>query len=667
MYKSTIRRTTPGSCLVVIVLAAAAAVAEDADALRTRQRMAQQWYEVRQEVIEELPRRDVIQWSNQLASRLDGAGHRTLFAALEVFIRAGHEDRTTDVVNRLNRLELPPIIYHYVAEDHLIRRELWGPLRMLLDAHPECCPVYFEKFRRHWWETGDRAELESWLKTRYETDWRSWHTHYFWVLSEQGKIAALVERLEAEVRRKPTDGQLVFKYLAAAGTLADRIQSPEKRPDVAWLGDVARPRYAMDAHALGRRLADDEHYAQAIELLDHSLTRPITDYDKKAVQEECSKPFAEGEYEPTIRRWTKTSLARNCKEAGEFARAQKLTEELLGPDATLKDLGLVRFAGEVQRASGQRVIEGRIKKAEEENKDSIRYWLRRAAYYIGRQEDGLAEDAFKSALALPADGSRPGAVQQYAGFLVRKREYSRANELLREELERIGWNDGSAEYLVHDLLELDRRAQFKFRSDDPLLWRFLAERKGYDYREENVLRAFLNKFRASGNEQAFWDKVLKLAGPGSDPRRRFVVGKFLLHYDRAEQAVPLLEDALRRWAYSSLREQMGSTLLRAYLETGDWRMAEQMFRSLRSQKTFSDVRQCLADLALAAAKNADKDDSLRLWKERANLDLTDLEELNELAAAGMKKPLADFYSKLAKRDPNNKAVARALDILESKQ
>ena len=72
----------------------------------------------------------------------------------------------------------------------------------------------------------------------------------------------------------------------------------------------------------------------------------------------------------------------------------------------MDDLGPYLLAGRVQAASGQRVVEGRIKKAEEEQKDSVRYWLNRAQYYLGRKEKEQSEQAYQSAMKLPADSLR---------------------------------------------------------------------------------------------------------------------------------------------------------------------------------------------------------------------------------------------------------------------
>jgi len=622
------------------------------------------WWEVRREVVEKLADRDVIEWSNALAGQIEEADRRALFTALDVFYRAGHTQRVPAVVRRLCRLELQWWDKDYLS-DSLIRFQLWDSLRIFLEACPDSRPSNFLQYLFHWWETGDRVELEAWLKRRYEADWRTWHRDYFWVLSERKKLAPLVERLVAEIRNEPTDGQLAFKYLAAVEMVAREIPSSEPLPDIGWLGDVARPKFAVDAYDLGHTLAYKTHHEQAIALFDHSLTRPITERDLNAAMWRCSMLPSGVEHRKLVRRWTKAELAASCKAAGRLDRAQKLVEELLGPEAKLDDLAMVRFAGQTQLASGQRVIESRIKKAEEENKDSVQYWLRRASYYTGRKEHKQADEAFQRALALPPDDNRRIAVGEYVRFLAeRQHRYDDAAGLSRRELRRIAPNYDVVSSLVWWLLKLDSGGQATFDSDDPLLWQFLADRQTYDTQEESVLEAFYGKMQARGGKESFCVKAEKLAGPDTDPTRRYVIGKVLLKAGRARRALPLLEDAYRRWPHPEMRGHVTRPLLQAYHKTGDWESAEKMLRKVRSDLHLSEVNSWYVDFAVLAARSGAKDGALRLWRQRANLELVDREGMDKLLNAGMEGPLRAFYSGLAKRDPDNRAVAAALAARE---
>jgi len=623
------------------------------------------WWEVRREVIEKLAERDVIDWSNELAGQVDDAELRTLFTALDVFYRAGHADRVPALVRRFCELELQWWDKEYLA-DTLIRFRLWESLHEFLEAYPQFCPANFHQYQWHWWETGDRAGLEAWLKTRYQADWRTWYRYYYRVLCDREKIAPLVEELRAEIRTDPADGQLVFRYVEAVRVLCENLRTGEERPSIAWLGEVARPRFAVDAYDVGGALAAKGHHAEAIRLFDHSLSLPIADYDRKAMSWRCSMALSEAGWEKLVRDWTKAELAASCKEAGELDRAQKLVEELLGPDADLSDLSTVRFAGEVQSASGQRVIEGRIKKAEEENKDSVQYWLRRASYYAGRKELQKAEDAFRTALALPPDDYRRMAVVEFARFLIESCErYDDAAGLLRAELRRIAPNYDVNSPLIYWLLKLDAENQVTFAADDPELWRFLEDRETYGYQEERVLRALWTKARTAGTEEWLWSKAVKLAGPDAHPTRPCVVGEELRRGGHARRAVPLLEDAFRRWHAPPVLAEPARPLLEAYREVGDWKSAESVLERVRTNLHLDEFQSWFANLAALAAENGARDDGLRLWRKRANLDLNDLDKMDRLIAAGMKEPLQAFYTELAGRDPNNQAVLAALRTLES--
>ena len=645
------------------------------------------WSEIRREVIEELAERDVIEWSSQLAGQIDKADLPTLVIALEVFIRSGHQERVPAVVRRLCGIEagedsnsvggkperpaLTENCKYYVGET-LIRFELWDSTRIFFDAFPEYYHADLPRYREHWWKTEDRDELEAWLKGRCELSPEGSFgegtprifREYYWVLCQRGKLQSQVAQLRQEIVAQPTDAPLIRKYLTAVDVLASHAALPQQAPKVTWLGDVARPKYAMDAYDLGRTLAGKQLHSQAIRLFNHSLSRPIADYDRQAVQQCCSMLIPEAEKEGLIRRWTKAELAASCKEAGQVERAQRLVEELLGPNAEMSDLGLVRFAGQVQLASGYRVIEKRIKKAEDENKDSVQYWLRRASYYIGRKEHDQADDAFRKALALPADDYHRTAVGEYARFLIRTcKKYDRAKRVLREELQRIAPNYDVVSPLVHWLLELDSKYHVPISADDPLLWQFLADRETYGSQEEQVLKVLLGKSSSAATD-FFCARVVKLAGPEAHPSRRHIVGRILLRADRARQAAPLLQDAFRRWPHPATRFQPARPLLAACLETGNLELAEETLGSVRVQLHISELKSWLADLAVAAAKEGDQDNALRLWRKRANIDMNDLGQIDDLVAVGMRQRLQAYFADVKKRDPNNRAVEAALEELK---
>ncbi len=642
------------------------------------------WYEIRREVIEELAERDVIDWSRQLAGQIDKADLPGLITALEVFIRSGHQERVPAMVRRLcgievgensnlvgTRLDRPALTdncKYYVGET-LIRFGLWDSTRIFFDAFPEYYHADLPKYREQWWKTGDRDELEAWLKGRCDVSREGSFgegtprifREYYWVLWQHGKLQSHAAQLRQEIVAHPTDARLIRKYLTAVDVLASHAAPPQPAPNIAWLGEVARPKYAMDAYDLGRTFAGKRLHSQAIRLLDHSLSRPITNYDRQAVQQCCSMLIPEEEKEKLIRRWTKAELAASCKEAGQVERAQQLVEELLGPDAETSDLGLVRFAGQVQRASGYRVIEKRIKKAEDESKDSVQYWLSRASYYIGRKELDQADDAFKKALALPPDDYRRTAVGEYARFLIRTcKQYDRTKRVLREELQRIAPNYDVVSPLVYWLLELDSKYDVPISADDPLLWQFLADRETYDHQEERVLKVLMGKSHSAAATDSFCARAVKLAGPDAHPSRRYIVGGLLLRADRARQAAPLLQDAFQRWPHPATRFQPARPLLAACLETGDLESAEQTLRSVRTQLHISELKSWLADLAIAAAEKGDKDNALRLWRKRANVDMNDLGQLDDLVATGMRQRLQAYYADVKNRDPNNRAVEAAL-------
>ena len=113
-----------------------------------------------------------------------------------------------------------------------------------------------------------------------------------------------------------------------------------------------------------------------------------------------------------------------------------------------------------------------------------------------------------------------------------------------------------------------------------------------------------------------------------------------------------------------MRFQPARPLLAAYLETGDLKSAEKTLRSVRIQLHISELKSWLADLAIAAAKEGDEDNALRLWRKRANVDMNDLDQIDDLLAAGMRQRLLAYYAEVKSRDPNNRAVEAALARLK---
>jgi len=340
-------------------------------------------------------------------------------------------------------------------------------------------------------------------------------------------------------------------------------------------------------------------------------------------------------------------------------------EELTGKkDGTLDDLGPLLFAGKVQAATGQRVVEGRIKQAEEPRKDSERYWLARAKYYMGRKENGEAEKAYKRALALKPGPDRSSVIDDYGDFLVRLGRLPAAEALFRSEFERVVGGEGSEPgFWIQHLKHLEGKEGVTFAWNDPLMWRWLAIRKESYFgsiAQKNVAWCWS---RATGQRPAFWAKAEALAGETPPASVDFVLARLLAREGNKAEAAKRMTAAWARWTNndSPSRHQAGPELMCLYVDQGNWKEAEKVLLSLRDVAGFggSDERDWLARLAIAAARADSKGDAMRLWRRRAGQDLTDQRGLSELASHGLRERLAAYYAGLARRAPGNCAIAAA--------
>ncbi|MBU4429148.1 MAG: hypothetical protein KKE37_07325 [Verrucomicrobia bacterium] len=634
----------------------------------------------------ELPRRDLLEWSDELAPGIPTADGPTLCLAISVFQRAGQPERISKVIPRLKDLLKAErtdgaVIYWLCPSGHYEQVREW------LDAFPQDIYSTGEwKAFLNWFEKKEGAKaIESWLcdKAAHERSTRSaiggwydysrWSQLYWERLQANGKLQSHVATLAEKIRKEPTRTDAVVEYLGARSMLDD---TAKKTMPIGWLADVVRIEHALDNWGLGRMLADEKEYEGAIRLFDKSLACPVADYDRQNFNRVsmCSMFVHPDGVEPILRQWTRGALAQACFQAGKLDRAQKLVEELTGKkDGTLADLGPFLFAGQVQAASGQRVVEARIKKAEEEQKGSVRYWLNRANYYIGRKEFEQAEQAYQSALKLPPDGHRFEVVRDYGWFLFNRERYGEADKLYRAEIARIGLNDpnGSNDFWFHQLERMDGKGGVRFSWDEPLIWQWLSEAKKRNFGQSEQFWlgwAAEKTTKTPEGWAAFEKKARALAADPCSPPLRYCLGTILQGHGQVQEGLRMVVEAYDQWPLNSYPNEIhvGKTVLGAYVGQSDWKNAEKILERLQNKPGFSGLEDSLGGIAVAAAKAGAPDDAMRLWRRKANLDLTKQDGLEALAAAGLAERLRDYYAGLAKRAPDNAAIAAALKKLEVK-
>ncbi|GEM_PF-1938777 len=638
-----------------------------------------------QRLAAELPRHNLLEWSEELAAAIPTADGPTLCLAISVFQRAGQPERIAKVIPRLKGL-LDAERTDEATIYWLCRHGHYAQIRQWLDAFPQDIPGDHDEMKAflHWFEKKDGAKAaESWLRDKAAHErptalddiyGSNWSRLYWKHLQAAGKLQAHVAELAETVRKEPTRTDAVLEYLGARRALDD---DAKKTAPVGWLADVVCLEHAVDNWGVGRMVADEKGYAGAIRLFDKSLACPIRDYDRQNFNRVsmCSMFVGPDEVETILRRWTRSALAQACFHAGKLDRAQKLVEELTGKkDGTLSDLGPFLFAGQVQDASGLRVVEARIKKAEEQQKDTALYWLKRADYYIGRKEFEQAEQAYQSALKLPSDARYFEVVRDYGQFLFDRQRYLEAEKLFRAEIERVGLDDpnGIPDFWFNQLVRLDGKGDVRIPWDDPLVWQWMDEEKNRGFHQAAQIRMEWAA-RKSGETPAGWaafeKKARALAADPCTPPLRYCLGTILQGHGQAQEGLRMMADAYDHWPVNGYpwARDVGKTVLDAHVSQGDWKNAEKVLDGLQNKHGFSGLEGSLGRIALVAAKAAALDDAMRLWRRKAALDLTNQDDLEALAAAGLADRLRDYYAGLAKQAPGNGAIAAALKKLAAKQ
>jgi hypothetical protein len=624
-----------------------------------------------------LVKRSHLEWSEELAAKLETADAETLIVSLEVFLRAGQPERVSKTIRLLGKV--PGISNPSVAvTDRLIKRGWYEQARLWFDTFPTArwLDSDIRLFLTSMAENQGQATTEAWLreKSRREQEsqrnWdhpagKPWAELYCRQLAAWGKLSEHVASLRKEIEKKPNDIDLASAYLAARHALPDA-----ERPSQDWLADVLRLEHALDNFILARHFSFDENYKAAIHFCDQSLACQISDYDRQRFSASAlTQMFVPPEkVEAFLRQWTKADLAEACFHDGQLDRAQKLVEELTGKkDGVLADLGPYRFAGQVQSASGQRVVEGRIKKAEEEGKDSVRYWLNRAEYYIGRKENDQAEQAFQSAMKLPADDLRHDLVRDYGVFLQNNGRYKNEERLYRDEIDRVGVGVATADWL-YSLWALYRYGNVGLGCDDPLFWSWLNARKAEGFHQSS--QGFLiDLAEHNDNWATFERKARELAGDNPPPMLQFCLGRILYNHSKSREGMWMMDSAYSRWPADGYPPSgyVATEVLQALLDQNEPKAAEAVVDRLLVDPAYGVYNpsygwntEWLGEFAVKAARRVAADLAMRLWERKAALDLGDLDFLVVLASDGLHDRLIKFYGDLSRKAPDNKAIKEAL-------
>ncbi len=429
-------------------------------------------------------------------------------------------------------------------------------------------------------------------------------------------------------------------------------------PNLEWMADAFTPRLAFDVARLGQELRE----RAAVPVLERALAMPVTDEDATAVRDyaRMHSCMAMPSDDPAFwKAWLHTSIQNSLLAAyhlilelspvpGDAARAQALMVAMANDQPEQHGLPSISLftAGTVQSAPGARVIEGRVRASEEEQRDSPEYWKGRADYYKGRREVPEALDALDRALALTPFEKNPAGRYFLIFDRARLLPSSQGAAFLREELARM---PADSEYAPHTFAQLISDWPESILVDDPLAWRHLEAISDWYVNEFRILLLLAERARHDGLD-AFWKRAEELAHTGPAARAA-TLGGVARHLEDFPRVVALLATAVDGMPPGETRERAALTLFQAYREQRDWTRAESIWPLARLRLTPREEVRWLGELAVAQAKAGAADEAMRTWARAANLDRRELKELAGLADAGLRDRLVAFYADIARRDP----------------
>ena len=607
-------------CLVLLLLASAA-VAEEPD-----------WWIVERDVVGQLFTRDVGAWARALdvAAMPDAVVAR--MTRFQVLVRAGHARGQRRAIRALR--DLAPVL-QAGAIDFLIGREDREMARFAMEQWPHAPPGWGRAFFRDWAKTAKPGEVDRWLAVQAGKS-RHWILTRLDFRHSLGTADELVDEQAEAVRKRPDDLDGVLFYL-------DVLNAARATRDLGWIANVVRPQRARDSRRLGSKLLSHAPRV-GIALLERAASQPLTDEERRGLTFLLSVP-SDIDIEQRFRDGVKLDLMRAYLRVGEAARSQKLLEELSARYPNGIPAGMLAIAGQVQAASGARVIEERVRKAEAANKDDPLYWLGRAHYFAGRKQHRDADDAFGQAWRRRTDRTAGRIVNDHARYRFQVGGIPAVLALLRARIAGAELDSPYAAGVVSQMLYYANDDSSFPKPTEELWWRYLKRRPVWGTGSEEGLFRRMAERVADTDRDAFWKRAEALAAnthPGRAKRIGWVMTGCGLH----RRAIPLLRDAMRRLEREPERNSARSTCFDALLALRDWKNAEVLCSNLRSQEGPREVIGRYSRLALTAARAGARRDALRIWLTRTNLDRGDLRFIEEMAAAGLGRKLAALYRKL---------------------
>ncbi|UCD53053.1 MAG: hypothetical protein JSW27_10510 [Phycisphaerales bacterium] len=485
-----------------------------------------------------------------------------------------------------------------------------------------------------------------------------------------GRSERLVRELTNRVRGNPEDIDSAIMFLDA---LVYARHTGAEGWDFSWMAEAIRPQLTTEAEQIASRLKTLNNWMTAATFYIQAIDTPLTDEEVGHLAMMHQAFISPEQLRAAFAVHAREGMAECLLKMGRKDQAQKWTVEA-ADIRERHDLGLnALFAGQVQAASGQRVIESRIKEEERKSEHDPEYWRKRAQYYRGRNEPHQEEQALRRGLALTTPRAEPERqskghmdrrrwlLADYAHFLARTNRPAEAVALLRQELEHAPATSESTKRAGR-LLAFDFAKHLS--EDDEVLWTWLANRPKWEHTEKRLLWRMLERAERDDLDRHFL-RAEELANE-RDPSRAYTLGWTMNRMQFPKRSIPLLEYAAETAHDDESKERARFTLFESCLDIGDWRRAEQLFPEASKRLTPREVPEWYSRIAVVAAAAGKKVDAMRIWKAVANVNPAELAVLGDLVKYGLRGELMAFYDEMAKRMPSSEIPAKALRALEER-
>lgn len=602
------------------------------------------------------------------------SAYERLLKQLDQEVRQGNETAAKSTIEKLGKVEFKDDCKTEVSQgaDFLIGKQRWELAKLYLERLPNTEPGWGYILVKHLCAEAknDATKLDaidSWIKARYPANPDYWYHLRVIFGQDAGRKERVYQELAKEVKDNPKDLDSLKRYVNASSELDDKN-------NITWICDTVNPQLAYDNY----RVAEWLHRRfpkEAIHYLKRAQSLPFTSQDEKALLDYMKKNTARAMLTPKDTKkefsiWTRGMLVDCYQKSGDSKSAQellvKLSEETGGQAPVY---ALTQLAGQIQSSTPTKPLEAQVKKAEPANEDSITYWLGRASYYRGRGDAAKERDALDQALKLAKTKKDqnwqfyyPGVVFDFARFLKKNESEKSALTFVWKEF------DANPDFEFRKLLL--RNLEMQFETDqthylmptDERLWSVLSQALTWKHDEERLLWRMARNAQQGDQRAALWKRAEQLAG--SNESREAILGWVMNRTQEPKRSIPLLQAACKT-KDAELRSSAQFTLFESYLDTSDWKHAEEIWTSASQRLTDNEKPDWLSRIALAAARCGDKENALRLWKSKDQVDLSAIGLLNEMVKQGMKERLINYYRILKKTKPQSTVPDEALKILSS--